>query len=219
MTMDLYNLRSLFGTLFIISEKPKFSKAESIFVKDDLADSFYIVMDGIIDVYTDSPNPKSKKDENLFKIATLKQGDVLGEMALFLNEPKRTVSAVSKSASTLLKITYDDFKLYSQKDQQPLMYLSKLMAERLQRTTMRAENIVINNVFDRVKYLLIELSQDEVVGNGDTSITLKISKKEISQMIGCSREMAGKAITKLKDDGFLTSQGQFITINICNLTK
>jgi CRP/FNR family cyclic AMP-dependent transcriptional regulator len=218
MSMNLYNIMNIFGDLFSISTKIRFNKYDAIFSKDEHADAFYIIMDGHINIFTDSKYNKKESDD-LFKITTLINGGILGEMALFLGDHKRTVSAVSQTESTLLKISYSDFISYSKENQKPLMYLSKLMAIRLQKTTMRADNVVTNNVFDRVKFLLIELSENEETKESENSITFKVSKKEISQMIGCSRERAGKAINKLLNDKFITVRGKSITILKSNIKR
>ena len=68
---------------------------------DDTALSMFIVLEGQVDVF------KSYGKSNAIYLATLEPGSIVGEMALFLNEP-RTATIVAKSNVKMLEVKHDN---------------------------------------------------------------------------------------------------------------
>ena len=64
---------------------------------DEKADSMYIVLEGSVEVC----KSKGRRDETI--LATLKQGSIVGEMAMFLKQP-RSATVVAKGATVMLEI-------------------------------------------------------------------------------------------------------------------
>ena len=41
---------------------------------------------------------------------------------------------------------------------------------------------------------------------------VRISRQELARIVGCSREMAGRVLKKLEEDGLVSSQGRSILV-------
>jgi hypothetical protein len=94
-TADKINVSSLKN---IPGEHKKFAPGEKIINEGDAgADTMYFVLDGNVSVV------KSLGTLNEKTLATLKTGDLFGEMALFLKEP-RTASVVASGNATVVEI-------------------------------------------------------------------------------------------------------------------
>ena len=72
-------------------------KGKTIFHKDELGDSMYVITNGSV-----------KAHENNYVFATLKTGDCFGEYALIDSKP-RSASITTLERTTLLKIERKDF--------------------------------------------------------------------------------------------------------------
>jgi len=71
---------------------------ENLFTEGELANSFFIVVQGELAIYQ-----RGKK------INHLSQGDVLGEVALFITAGRRSATVVSQTKSVLIEIQRDQF--------------------------------------------------------------------------------------------------------------
>jgi CRP/FNR family cyclic AMP-dependent transcriptional regulator len=113
----------------------------------------------------------------------------------------------------VLLVKYNDFMRYIDGDYRPLYYLTQVMAERLHSTTRHADSVATMNVKDRLKNLLSEIYAEKTSSvNKADSVTFKMSRKEMSLRIGCSRELAGKFLKELKDEGLVEYAGMKITV-------
>lgn len=80
-----------------------YDAGETVFSQDQKGDAFYIVYKGSVDVRVRQWLVLSKK------IATLREGDFLGEIALISQEPL-TASVVAAEPTLLFTLIADDFK-------------------------------------------------------------------------------------------------------------
>jgi CRP-like cAMP-binding protein len=97
---------------------------ETIFDQDESGDKVFFIVKGEVEI-------KSDKGGELQHIATLKDNDVFGEMALLLDRP-RNAKAVAKAETdvwTLYRADFDQIVRHSSRLQESL---SKLLSERLE---------------------------------------------------------------------------------------
>ena len=85
----------------------KYNEGEIIIKEgdNDATSSMFIVMEGLVDAY------KNYGEYNQVYLATLEAGSVVGEMALFLKEP-RIATIVAKSNVKMLEIKQDDMRKF-----------------------------------------------------------------------------------------------------------
>ncbi len=80
-----------------------YEKGETVFSQGQTGDAFYIIYQGSVEIRLRQWLVLSKK------IATLKAGDFLGEIALISDEP-RTAAVVCAEPTMLFTLVSDDFK-------------------------------------------------------------------------------------------------------------
>lgn len=203
--MKFIEVKKVFSTLIANAEIHDLSKHNVVFLHDTPADSFFIILEGKVSVH-------KEKGNSSFLIGELVRGDIFGELGLFMPEHKRSTRITCKEHVQLAEIKYSDFLSYTKKDNTPLIYLYNMLAKRLEETTNRTESIVTQDVIHRVWNLLVELSNKEQAITHPDGRMIRISRKEIGQMIGCSREMAGKAVSELTSSGKISSSGKTIVV-------
>ena len=101
-----------------------FNANESIVTEGELADTMYFVLEGTVKVV------KSYGTLNARELAILKKGDLFGEMALFLNEP-RSASVVANSDVKVVQIHRDIVMQFMEKSPDAACVIVETLCARL----------------------------------------------------------------------------------------
>ena len=103
---DVFFFRSLSGSdiqqIQTVCKEEKFESGQIVFTEGTAADKFYIVLQGLVEIWKDYHN----QDREL--LAVDGPGQMFGEMALIDDLP-RSATVIAKEPSRLLSISRDDF--------------------------------------------------------------------------------------------------------------
>jgi len=186
--------------------------AKSIIIRPgDLADTLYYIREGSVSVIMEND-----EGEELI-IAYLNQGDFLGEIGLFSDVDTRGVTVRARTACVTEELTYKQIKALADNKLKAcyptlLEYIAEHMAKRLLTTTRQAGDLAFLDVAGRVKSALIELTMQPDAMKHPEGIQIKVTRQEISRMVGCSREMAGRVLKDLQQQGFIWAHGKTLVI-------
>ena len=104
------------------------------------------------------------------------------------NRKNRTAWVKAKTACEIAEVSYNKFKQLVQVNPEILMRLSQQMAERLADTSKKVFNSAFLDVTGRIAKTLLNLAhQPEAITHPD-GMQIKITRQEIGQIVGCSRE-------------------------------
>ncbi len=186
--------------------------AKSVIIRPgDPADTLYYIREGSVSVTMEDDN-----GEELI-IAYLNQGDFLGEIGLFTDVTSRGVTVRARTDCKTEEITYKQIKALADNQLKKcyptlLQYIAEHMAKRLLSATRKAGDLAFLDVAGRVKSALLELAQQPDAMKHPDGIQIRITRQEISRMVGCSREMAGRVLKDLQDEGFIWAHGKTLII-------
>lgn len=180
------------------------SRKDNIIKQGDPADYCILILSGIVDVLSEG------KDDYLL-VTTCSAGEILGEMGLFCSTQKRTTSVRAHNEVRYYKVMYQDFMQYvSQGHNDILCHLTVMIADRLKATTSHTYDIANLKVKDRIIKLLIEFIKQ---AEDENECTVKVSRRDIAARVGCTRELAGRYIGEIHDEGYIDAKGMNIKIN------
>ena len=156
------------------------------------AESLYYIVSGSVSVFV-------KDDEHKEMLLTnLGQGEFLGEISLFEEKLQtRTAWVKTKETCEIAEISYKRFKQIVHINPEILMYLSAQMARRLRQTSSQVSNLAL-------------LEPDAMTH--PEGMQIKITRQEIGQMVGCSRETVGRILKMLEDDDLISAHGKTIVV-------
>ncbi len=212
--MDYFKYKAIEESLadFFHCCHSKHYPAKSILIRPgDLANSLFYLREGSVSVTIENDN-----GEELI-LAYLNQGDFLGEVGLFSDVADRTVTVRARTECKTEEISYQQLKLLSGnqlKNCYPalLQLLAEQMARRLLSTSRKMSELVFLDVAGRVQAALNELALQPDAMKHTNGIQIKITRQEISRLVGCSREMAGRVLKQFQSDGILWSHGKTLIL-------
>ena len=86
------------------------------------------------------------------------------------------------------------------------------MADRLRRTTRKVGDLAFLDATGRVAATLLELCKQPDAMTHPDGMQIKITRQEIGRIVGCSREMVGRVLKILEEQGLISVKGKTMVI-------
>jgi CRP/FNR family cyclic AMP-dependent transcriptional regulator len=125
---------------------------------------------------------------------------------------KRTARIVSRSNSVIAEISYVQFKQIVSEDPAVMFLLTGQIFNRLRKTSQKVRDLIFLDVKGRIAHCLLELSTEPDAMTHPDGMQIKITRQDLAKMVGCSREVAGRVIKELKNEGLITAHGKTIVV-------
>lgn len=145
-------------------------------------------------------------------LSYLNQGDFIGELGLFEEGQERSAWVRAKTACEVAEISYKKFRQLIQVNPDILMRLSAQMARRLQVTSEKVGNLAFLDVTGRIAQTLLNLAKQPDAMTHPDGMQIKITRQEIGQIVGCSRETVGRILKMLEDQNLISAHGKTIVV-------
>jgi len=167
----------------VISTKVK--KGAIIFRKGDIGSKLYAVRAGAVRISA----PSEEGKDAIFNLVV--PGELFGEIA-FLDGGQRTADAVAIDNCELMVIERRDFIPLIKDSPEVAIRLITILCGRLRKTSEQVEDIVFLGLPNRLAKVLLHLYQPSA--SAAPAKKIQVTQREISQMIGVSRESANKQL-------------------------
>jgi CRP/FNR family transcriptional regulator, cyclic AMP receptor protein len=169
------------------------SKSTIIYAGDDSDALYYIIKGTVIMAY-------------------LNEGDFFGEMGLFDKAANRSAWIRAKTECEVAEISYSKFKQLAKEDADILFAVSAQIAGRLRATTRKVGDLAFLDVTGRVARTLIDLCKQPEAMTHPDGMQIKITRQEIGRIVGCSREMVGRVLKNLEEQGLIQVKGKTMVV-------
>ena len=90
--------------------------------------------------------------------------------------------------------------------------LATQLATRLDRTNRKLGDLAFVDVTGRVAHAIMDLCNEPDAMTHPEGTQIKVSRQELSRLVGCSREMAGRVLKVLEEQGLLTARGKTMVV-------
>lgn len=214
--MDYHKYRALEEGLaeFFQHSHSRQYPAKTIIVRPgDNTDKLYYIRDGSVSVCMEN-----EEGEELI-VAYLNQGDFIGEVGFFstVTTTDRLVTVRARSDCRTEELSYQQIR--SMKDTllknsyiMLLETLSEQLARRLLSTTRKATDMAFLDVAGRVVAAIEELTTQPDAMRTKEGIQIRVTRQEISRIVGCSREMVGRVLKELQERGVIWAHGKTVVL-------
>ena len=145
-------------------------------------------------------------------------GEFVGELGLFvLPTSERHVAFRTRAPSEIAEIEYDRLLNLLATDLAPdapkiLYSIGANISKRLFSVSRKASSLAFVDVTERIMRTVFELAQHPEALTHPDGMQIKASRQELARLSGCSREMAGRALKQLEEEGRLTAHGKTIVL-------
>ena len=185
-----------------------YGNRSTIIFAGDPCESLFFVLSGSVTILLEDDDGKE------MIIAYLNKGDFFGELALFDEEAAEARSAWvrARSECEIAEISYSRFRELAAEDPDLLYAIGRQMAQRLRNTTQKVGGFAFLDVTGRVARTLLDLCKQPDAMTHPDGMQIKITRQEIGRIVGCSREMVGRVLKNLEEQGVIEVAGKTMVI-------
>jgi CRP/FNR family cyclic AMP-dependent transcriptional regulator len=133
-------------------------------------------------------------------------------MGLFYEQPTRSAWVRTRQQSELAEMTYPRFRQIAAESPGLIFELATQLATRLDRTNRKLGDLAFVDVTGRVAHAIMDLCGEPDAMTHPEGMQIKVSRQELSRLVGCSREMAGRVLKVLEEQGLLRATGKTIVV-------
>jgi CRP/FNR family cyclic AMP-dependent transcriptional regulator len=152
------------------------------------------------------------EDGNEMVLSYLNKGEFFGEMGLFYERPTRSAWVRTRSECEIAEMTYPRFRQLSNESPALIFELATQLATRLNRTNRKLGDLAFVDVTGRIAHTIMDLCNEPDAMTHPDGMQIKVSRQELSRLVGCSREMAGRVLKVQEEQGLLTAKGKTIVV-------
>jgi CRP/FNR family transcriptional regulator, cyclic AMP receptor protein len=188
------------------SSERRVPRGTTLFQKGDAGSSMMAVLTGRVRVSSVSAEGKE------ITLNVIDPGEVFGEIALLDGKP-RSADCTAIDETTLLVVERRLFLPFLRRNEDLYLRLLAVLCEKLRRTSMALEELALFDLPARLARVLLKLASDygRQAGNG-MRIELKMSQRELSNLVASSRESVNKQLRVWRDDHVIDMDGGYLVL-------
>jgi len=184
----------------------KAERGEVILLEGEPAQALFFIFTGVVKVFKTSAEGK----EQILSLA--RPGDSFNDVPIFDDGPN-PVSAEAMGHVLLYGLRKDDWKDILRDYPSVAMNTIKVLAQHVRQLVSLVEDLSFRHVIGRVAKILLEY-----VGDG-TGPRPRLTQQEMAAMAGTAREVVGRSLKALEDDGIIRLDHHRIVITDKNALK
>lgn len=184
----------------------EYAKGDVVFTEGNVANTLFFINEGKIKLY------KYTKDGKEQILHVLSEGDFFGELEL-IKPSKYGFNSKAIIDSKVCTLTKDEMKEIMMKNPEIGIKVLEAVGERLSKVESLVQNLATNDVDSRMAYLLTDLMEkygENIEKN--ISIELPLSREEMANFIGVTRETISRKLKKFEDEKLIKIVGTKIII-------
>ena len=186
----------------------RYTAKSTIIYAGDRCETLFFIVKGSVTILIEDDDGRE------MIIAYLNAGDFFGEMGVFDEDipPTRSAWVKSRTDCEIAEISYAKFRELREQYPDVLLALGKQMAKRLRLTTRKVGDLAFLDVTGRVARTLLDLCKQPDAMTHPDGMQIKITRQEIGRIVGCSREMVGRVLKTLEEQGLVHVKGKTMVV-------
>jgi CRP/FNR family transcriptional regulator, cyclic AMP receptor protein len=183
-----------------------YQKGEPIFMEGDPGKAVYYIKSGKIKLY------KTSLEGREVTLNILGPGSIFAEVTMFSDLDYPATAMVLEEVLVGM-IRNEDLEKIVQENGNIALSLIKELNRRLYYAQMKIKDMALHDVNGRVAKVLLDLAYRYGKKNSrGIQIDLKMTKTEIANIVGTSRETVSRSLSQLKSDEVIDMKGKLVFI-------
>jgi CRP-like cAMP-binding protein len=178
-------------------------KGTTIFEKGDAGVGLIGVVSGSVKISVTSADGRD------IVLNIIRPGEVFGEIAL-LDGRARTANAAAMSDCELIVIERREFIPFLRSEPDVTLKLMEILCSRLRKTSEQVQDMTFLNLSTRLAKTLLRLTAN--AGSSKPAARVAITQREISQIVGRSRESTNKQLRAWARRGWIRLERGSVTV-------
>lgn len=178
-----------------------YPRGQILFLRGDPAERFYLLVDGWVKIFLDTPNGEQTV------IEIMRAGETIAEAAIFLGMAYPASAEVADDAR-LIEIPAGPFMARLREDGELALTMLAALSKRLHHLIQHIEKVQTFSTPQRLGGFLLDLTRKPT---GEAVLRLPYDKSLVAARLGMKPESLSRALAKLRDIG-VTTQGNTVHI-------
>ena len=175
------------------------------------AESLYYLVEGSVTALMED------EDQREIVLAYINKGEFIGEMGLFIPQTTRSVIVRTRVRCQVAEITYRRLEQLMENELRDyakdiLLAIGYQLSQRLRHTSRKVSHLAFLDVTGRIARTLLDLCKQPDAMTHPDGMQIRITRQEIGRIVGCSREMAGRVLKNLEEEGLINVKGKTIVV-------
>lgn len=190
-------------------QRKDYKAKTQVLQQGEISNMLYLILEGSVSVMVEDES----QEGHMMVVAYLNPGDFVGEMGLFEEEEQvRSAMVVAKTQCEIAEISYERFHQIRGQFPDILYAISRQISVRLRQTTRKLTDLAFVDVSGRIAHTLLDLCKEPDAMTHPDGMQIKITRQELGKIVGCSREMAGRVLKTLEQDGLVSVAGKTMVV-------
>ncbi len=183
-----------------------------VFIRQyDPATSLYYLVEGSVAAIVED------EEQREIVLDYINKGEFIGEMGLFMPELSRSVKVRTRTPCKVAEITYTRLNQLLDSEMREhakdlLFAVGRQLSERLRSTSSKVGHLAFLDVTGRIARTLLDLCSEPDAMTHPDGMQIRITRQEIGRIVGCSREMAGRVLKNMEEQGLVSVAGKTIVV-------
>lgn len=179
-------------------ETRRYRKGTLLIQEGDFGDTLFIILDGRLRTFSAGDNDRE------ITYGIYGPGEYIGEISL--DGGPRSASVITLQTSTCAVVGRRTLERFITERPEFAFELLAKVIRRARSATLSARQLALNDVYGRLKALLVSLAVAQA--DGTQRVADRLTHLEMSHRLGCSREMVSRLLKDLERGGYVTVQDQ-----------
>lgn len=185
----------------------RYRKGETIFHQGDAGDALFVIQTGAVKIVLPSPGGEEEAI-----IATLRPGDVFGELAL-VDGAERSATAIAHEATAAYRLNRPDLERLMESKPQLRAALLEAVAAELRRLTRHVDEMHFLNLPGRLARRIVSLAREaDPTASGEVRLPWQFSQSELAAMIGGTRPTVNRMLSGFAEEGLLRIERDVLVV-------
>lgn len=177
-----------------------------IFHEGDPASAFYLVKQGRVKIY------KVAADGREQVLSILGDGQIFGDVPVFDGGPY-PATAATMAATEIYQVKRDEFEDFVRRHPEVALKLLRVLGQRLRQAMALVRDLSFKQVPHRLAGLLLKLAREDGRDvDAGRLIDMRLSRQDIAEIVGTSRETVTRELKKMESAGMLKLEARKIII-------